>query len=88
LKESYVKARGLGLSIPLEQFSFRLEPDQPLRVSFDSRLEDDPDAWQFTQHAPTSSHKIAVAVRREKGPDYRIVMRPTVPLTDTGFADR
>jgi len=88
LKESYVKARGMGLSIPLEQFSFHLEPGQPIRISFDSRLEDDPDAWQFAQYAPTSSHRIAVAIRRGKGPDYRIATLPTVPRTDSGFAGR
>ena len=87
LKEAYVKARGWGLSIPLDRFSFHLEPAKPIRICFDSPLEDDPDAWQFAQYAPTSLHKIAVAIRRESGPDYRIVMKPTVPLTDTGAHD-
>ena len=47
LKESYIKARGMGLSIPLEQFSFHIAENEPLRISFDPRLEDDPDHWQF-----------------------------------------
>jgi 4'-phosphopantetheinyl transferase len=83
LKEAYIKARGMGLAIPLGQFSFRLERGQPIRVAFGPRLEDDPDAWQFAQFAPTSSHKMAVAVRRESGPDYRFVLRHTVPLLET-----
>jgi hypothetical protein len=59
-----------------------MEPAQPLRISFDRSLDDDPDAWQFEQYAPTASHRIAVAIRRERGPDYRIVTKATVPLAD------
>jgi len=87
LKEAYIKARGMGLSIPLDRFSFHLEPAKTLRISFDRSLDDDPAAWQFEQYAPTASHRIAVAIRRERGPDYRIVTRATVPLADAGAHD-
>jgi 4'-phosphopantetheinyl transferase len=63
LKESYIKARGLGLSLPLEQFAFELQPGQPPRIAFDPRLQDEPEAWQFFQLQPSARHKAALAVR-------------------------
>lgn len=59
LKESYIKARGLGLAIPLDQFSFLLD-DGPIRISFDPRLNDHPARWRFSSLA-TARHCLAVA---------------------------
>jgi 4'-phosphopantetheinyl transferase len=80
LKEAYIKARGMGLSLPLEQFSFHLERDQPVRISCDPRLEDDPRSWQFAQFRPTPQHMVAVALRREGNRDLDIREKRTVPL--------
>jgi 4'-phosphopantetheinyl transferase len=62
LKESYIKARGAGLALPLSQFAFRLEGAE-IRVTFDAGLRDDPRAWRFALLRPTASHAAAVAVR-------------------------
>jgi len=67
LKESYIKARGQGLSLPLEQFAFQLRPGAPPRIAFDPRLQDDPQAWRFFQLRLSPRHKAAVAVRRAPG---------------------
>ena len=80
LKESYIKARGMGLAIPLDQFSFHLGEDGPVRISFDARLEDDAAIWQFAQYRPTDRHKMAVGVQRGTRDDLSIVVRQTVPL--------
>ena len=80
LKEAYIKARGMGLSIPLDQFSYLIEPGQPIRIAFDPRLVDDPATWQFAQLRPTDRHLISVAVRRSGEPDLRFVVRRTIPL--------
>lgn len=66
LKESYIKARGLGLSIPLDQFAFRIESDRPPRVEIDPRQQDDPTAWQFAHVRPTDEHLVALCVRRPR----------------------
>ena len=80
LKEAYVKARGMGLSIPLKQFSFHLDEDRPARISFDARLKDDSQMWQFAQFRPTSQHVAAAAIRRGLGQNLKIQVRQTIPL--------
>jgi len=80
LKEAYIKARGLGLAIPLDQFSFLLDEAPPVRAAFDPELGDDAAAWQFEQLAITARHRAAAAVRRGSGPDLRFLVQRTVPL--------
>lgn len=79
LKESYIKAVGRGLSLPLKQFAFHLEANQPVRITFTGTLDDDPRSWQFTQYRPTPRHKIAVALRRRDAEAISIVIRKTIP---------
>jgi 4'-phosphopantetheinyl transferase len=80
LKEAYIKARGMGLSLPLEQFSFHIEVGHPVRISVDSRLKDDPESWQFVQFHPTPRHIMAAAIRRGMAPHLDVKVRQTVPL--------
>lgn len=63
LKESYIKARGLGLGLPLEQFAFRVDEgvdDGRIRVDFDPRLTDDPTRWRFSLLDMSSQHVVSV----------------------------
>ena len=80
LKEAYIKARGMGLSIPLDQFSFVLDQGPRIGITFDPRLGDDASTWQFEQFALSPRHRTAAAVRRGDGPDVRFVVRSVVPL--------
>lgn len=46
LKEAWLKARGLGLHIPLDAFSFKVTGPQPL-IEFGPQLDERAEAWQF-----------------------------------------
>jgi 4'-phosphopantetheinyl transferase len=61
LKESYIKARGMGLSLPLDGFWFDLGSGAP-RIRFAATCPDRPGRWHFEQHQPTPHHKLALAV--------------------------
>jgi len=65
LKESYIKARGMGLSITLDQFSFHLDDRRSIEIRFQPDLQDDPHSWQFAQQTVQGKYKLAVAVRSD-----------------------
>lgn len=75
LKESYIKARGLGLALPLRHFTFIRRPGSAPTICFAPELPDDPATWQFAQFWPTRDHRMAVAVRR-RGEDLPIDVTP------------
>jgi 4'-phosphopantetheinyl transferase len=60
LKEAYIKARGMGLSIPLDSFWFDLKGPSP-RVRVTTRCNDEARRWRFQQSVPTPEHKLAIA---------------------------
>nr|ASV46812.1 4'-phosphopantetheinyl transferase [uncultured bacterium]ASV47024.1 4'-phosphopantetheinyl transferase [uncultured bacterium] len=72
LKEAYVKARGGGISLPLDKCTFEFHREG-IRVWFDSLLDDNAASWQFAQWSPTEKHLLAVALRGGPRADYRIV---------------
>jgi 4'-phosphopantetheinyl transferase len=74
LKEAYIKARGLGLSLPLEKISIALDNGSP-GLALHPSLGDDAGAWQLTLWSPTASHAAALCVRRGDDPALTIDCR-------------
>ena len=62
LKEAYVKARGLGLSIPLDHVAFDLRGGAPIGITLDPRLDDDARRWRIALFRPCAGYRVAVAI--------------------------
>lgn len=65
LKESYIKARGLGLRIPLRDIEFSFCSDDGIKLRLASSLLDVPDRWSFSQFHPTQDYVVAVCAEQE-----------------------
>ena len=79
-KESYVKARGAGLSIPLEQFSFQYPNEHAVRITIQPQLRDHADRWHFWQLRPTRDHLLAICAERRHTTAPTLTIRRTIPL--------
>jgi 4'-phosphopantetheinyl transferase len=60
LKEAYAKGRGLGLSLPLGEFSFDFG-GRPNEVTLAYHGDADHGRWLFELHRPTPVHRLALA---------------------------
>ncbi len=79
LKESYIKARGLGLAIPLGKFGFHLDGEAP-KLWTHADLADDAARWSFVQWRPTDAHWAAICVERMAGGAPRVRTRDFATL--------
>lgn len=86
LKESYIKAEGMGLSIPLDRFSFLL-PGPPIRIAFEPGSADTAGEWQFGLFHPDERHLVALSIRRARRMPFRLRFRETVPGPELTWRD-
>ena len=80
LKESYIKARGMGLSIPLDKFSFQFPRELEVRISIHPDQEDQPSRWRFWQLSPTPVYLAAVCAERTRVEAPHLMLKKVVPL--------
>jgi 4'-phosphopantetheinyl transferase len=60
LKEAYIKARGMGLSLPLRDLAFRFDAPSPRLVTGET-VDPEPARWAFAT-TDIEGHRIAVAL--------------------------
>lgn len=72
LKEAYVKARGMGLSLPVKEVCVDFASGSP-RISFTNPIDDDQWRWRLWSLRPTKEHIVGVAAAPAAG-------SPTVEL--------
>ena len=77
LKESYIKARGMGLALALDGFAFRFEGGVT-RLEVEPRLGDDGARWQF-QTLTHGEHLISAAVALPASQPVTLDVRPFSP---------
>lgn len=80
LKESYVKARGVGLSLSLESFGFEFGPEPGLIIEFGDTSDDSPSRWHFSQFRYGPDNLLALCVERLGNSVPVIVARRFIPL--------
>ena len=80
LKESYIKARGMGLSIPLDRFSFRFPHEEHIEIEIHPDQEDLPARWRFWQMRMGPQHVAAVCAERMQSTPPELPATRIVPL--------
>jgi 4'-phosphopantetheinyl transferase len=78
-KESYIKARGMGMSLPLERFSFDYPAQDAVRLAIDAELEDAAERWSLWQYRPSGDHLLALCAERGETPP-QVRLRRVLPL--------
>jgi 4'-phosphopantetheinyl transferase len=78
-KESYIKARSMGLSLPLDKFSFRFPGEDAVRLSIEPELADDAARWRLWQFQPRPEYLVALCAERVAARPS-VTVRQIVPL--------
>jgi len=84
LKESYVKACGVGLLMPLEEFWFDLPAEHPPAICFAESGSDDPAQWQFAELSRPGEYQAALGIHRAQDAPLRVSVRKVVPFRAAG----
>lgn len=82
LKESYIKAVGVGLTIPLDRFSFDIRDYQNIEMSFDKPTDEVASHWQNWLFDASNKHRMGLSV---KDPDMnlrQVSFFQAIPLVD------
>lgn len=62
LKESYIKARGMGFSLPINAVEFDITNNNNPQVNLNLPIKDDPNRWRFQQFMIAEHYLCSVAI--------------------------
>lgn len=85
LKESYIKARGQGMSVPLDRFGFTFPGTAGIALWIDPGQADPASGWRFLQFRLASGHLVAVC--SDIGRRTHTTIRGVVPLRSEQVLD-
>lgn len=86
LKESYIKAWGMGLAIPLGDFSFHIKPNENatinsnIHLSFAPHRIDYPELWHSWLFYPNTTHRMALSIKTKDTKNFSITFFESTPL--------
>jgi 4'-phosphopantetheinyl transferase len=80
LKESYIKARTMGLSIPLDTFSFEFVGNSGVVMRMDTEQPASAANWWLWQFSVRGDYLIALCAERGGSNVPRLLLKETVPL--------
>lgn len=72
-KEAYIKAQGMGLLLPLDQFTVTLAPDEPPRLVSTQHAPNEAARWSLQAVTPAPSYVGAVVA---EGHDWTVQWQP------------
>lgn len=81
LKESYIKAKGRGLSIPLDKFSFTIS-QEGTEIRFDKGNTDEADDFSFFRFPLLESFKAAITICAPKPLGFNVNIYQCVPFEE------
>jgi 4'-phosphopantetheinyl transferase len=79
LKEAYLKARGLGIAVPLAEVEFSVDGPTP-EITFRGTLEGTDPGWAFALFQPTTRCLLSVAAPQPAGTRRPVFDVHSVPL--------
>ena len=87
LKESYIKAKGMGLSIPLDKFSFTMGQDYTA-IEFDDTYQDDPENFSFFRFPLLKDFKAAISIQTPKIMRSKVNIYQCIPFKEVKQQDQ
>lgn len=78
LKEAYMKARGEGISLGLDNFGFSVVDNPNISIQINEGLNDNPKQWQFYCVTPDPDYRLSLAINTVDRPKINCQQR--VPL--------
>ena len=88
LKEAYIKAKGLGLSQSLAQFSFEInESLQKLSLSFDAELNENSKHWSCWLLNVDTLHYLSLCLYNPQKINYTLRTKYTIPFAEENVTD-
>lgn len=80
LKEAYIKARGLGLAIPLDAFGYTFPNDGHVCLTIDAALGDNAFRWSCALFQGSSEHLVALCCERTEPASPTVKAWKIIPL--------